>query len=180
MSRYTNLHQNTCNWCFGPQLWAQKRGENSQQMWSNRFLCLFPLCPLCECLPLAGFPSIPAPNSTLQHCYTTFIMLISWSRGWSGQLQKCTFPCQSGCKLRTGPHTAPQNAEIPENVNGLDITSSILHSGEVKGELNWVNSLLALFWGDFGVGTTRWCTPGVRFNSQQQQSFWSYLLVCLL
>ena len=24
--------------------------------------CLFPLCPLCECLPLAGFPSTPAPN----------------------------------------------------------------------------------------------------------------------
>ena len=43
----------------------------------ERQISLFPLCPLCECLPLAGVPSNPAPNSTLQHCYTTFIMLIS-------------------------------------------------------------------------------------------------------
>ena len=142
----------------------------------------FPPVSLVWVPPTRRLSHYPCPKFDLAflHFYTTFIMLISWSRGWSGQLQKCTFPCQSGCKLRTGPHTAPQNAEIPENVNGLDITSSILHSGEVKGELNWVNSLLALFWGDFGVGTTRWCTPGVRFNSQQQQSFWSYLLVCLL
>ena len=40
-------------------------------------LSVFPSCPLRECLPLACFPSTPAPNSTLQHCYTTFIMLLS-------------------------------------------------------------------------------------------------------
>jgi hypothetical protein len=40
-------------------------------------LCLFPLCPLCECLPLAGIPSIPAPNLTLQQCHITLKMLIS-------------------------------------------------------------------------------------------------------
>ena len=43
----------------------------------ERQISLFPLCPLCECLPLAGVPSTPAPNLTLQHCYITFIMLIS-------------------------------------------------------------------------------------------------------
>jgi hypothetical protein len=112
-------------------------------------------CPLCECLPFADIPSTPAPNSTLQHCYIAFIMLISWSRGRLGQLQKYTFPCQSGCKIRTGPHRPPQNAKFPANVNGSDITSSILHSDEVERALNWVDSLLAPFgWLYFGVGTT--------------------------
>ena len=48
-----------------------------------------------------------------------------------GNFRNAPFPCQSGCKIRTGPHTAPQNAEFPANVNGLDITSSTLHSKEV-------------------------------------------------
>jgi hypothetical protein len=53
------------------------------------------------------------------------------------------YPCQ-WVQIRTRPHTAPQNAEFPANVNGLD-TSSILHSDEVKGALSWVDSLLAQF-----------------------------------
>jgi hypothetical protein len=71
--------------------------------------CLFPLCPLCVCLPLASFPSTPAPNSTMQHCYTTFIMLISWSRGRLGQLQKCTFSLPKWVQnTHRAPHSPPE------------------------------------------------------------------------
>jgi len=58
------------------------------------------------CLPLAGVPSTPSPNLTLQHCYITFIMLISWSRGQSGQFQKCIF---SQPKWVQTTHRVPQN-----------------------------------------------------------------------
>jgi hypothetical protein len=92
-----------------PQLWEQKPGWNLQQVWSDRFICLFPLCPLCECLPLAGIPSTPAPNFILQHCYTTIIMLISWSRGRSGQLQKCTFYLSKWVQItHRAPHSLPE------------------------------------------------------------------------
>ena len=61
---------------------------------------------MCECLPLASVPSIPAPNLTLQHWYITFIMLISWRRGRSGQLQTCTFSLP---KWVQNTQQAPQN-----------------------------------------------------------------------
>jgi hypothetical protein len=48
-------------------------------------------------------------------------------------LRNATFPCQSWCKIHTKPHTAPQNAEFPENVNGLNRTSSICISMRYKG-----------------------------------------------
>ena len=104
-----------------PQHWEQKPGLNSKQVWSGRFFGLIPLCPLCECLPLAGIPSTPAPNSTLQHCYIKFIMLISWSRGRSGQVQKCIFSLPKWVKICSKPHRTPQNAKFPANVNDLDV-----------------------------------------------------------
>ena len=67
------------------------------------------MCPLCECLPLASFPSTPVPNSTLQHCYTTYIMLISWSRGRSGQLQKWAFSLSKWVQhTHRAPHSPPE------------------------------------------------------------------------
>ena len=110
------------------------------------------LCPLCECLLLAGIPSTPAPNSTLQHCYKFKKSLCPEAKVDRCKFRIAPFPCQSGCKLRTGPHAAPQNAEFSSIVNGLDIKSSILHSDEVEGALNWVSSLLALFGVAFAWG----------------------------
>jgi hypothetical protein len=52
----------------------KNRAETRKQAWSDNF-CLFPLCPFCECLPLADISSTPVPNATLQHCYMTFIGL---------------------------------------------------------------------------------------------------------
>jgi hypothetical protein len=55
-----------------------------------------------------------------------------------GQVQKCTFSLPKWVQIM--PHAAPKNAEFQANVTGLDITASILHSDEVQGALNWVNS----------------------------------------
>ena len=107
---------------------------------------------MCECLLLAGIPSTPAPNSTLQHCYKFKKSLCPEAKVDRCKFRIAPFPCQSGCKLRTGPHAAPQNAEFSSIVNGLDIKSSILHSDEVEGALNWVSSLLALFGVAFAWG----------------------------
>jgi len=37
-----------------------------------------------------------------------------------GNLRNAPFSCQSGCKIRSGPHRTPQNAKFPANVNDLD------------------------------------------------------------
>jgi len=85
---------------------------------------LFPLS-LMRVPPLAGIPSTLTSNLTLQHYYITFINYClclypeSWSRGRSVLVQKCTFSLPSGCKICTGPHTAPQNAKFPVNINSL-------------------------------------------------------------
>jgi len=42
-------------------------------------------------------------------------------------------PAKVGSKLCTGPHITPKNAEFAANVNGLDITSSILHFEWIGG-----------------------------------------------
>jgi hypothetical protein len=47
--------------------------------------------------------------------------------------------------MGTEPYIAHQNAKFPVNADGLNIKSSILHLEDVKGALNCVNSLLALF-----------------------------------
>ena len=54
-----------------------KNRANTRSRFGVAEICLFPLCPLCECLLLAGIPSTPALNSTLQHCYMTFKTLVS-------------------------------------------------------------------------------------------------------
>jgi len=78
----------------------------------------------------------------LSDIYNAYILQQEVDRG---KFRIVPFPCQRGCKIRTGPHTAPQNAEFPANVNGLNITASILHLDEIQGALNWVHSSLAQF-----------------------------------
>jgi len=62
-------------------------------------------------------------------------------------------PAKVGAKYATGPNTAPQNAELPANVNGLDMTSNTLHSDEVWGIwIGWI-----AYWHSLGqpaMGTT--------------------------
>jgi len=50
------------------------------------------------------------------------------------------FPAKLGVKYAAGHTEPPQNAKFPANVNDLDITSSVQHSDEVWGALNWVES----------------------------------------
>ena len=57
-----------------------------------------------------------------------------------GQLQKCTFSLPKWVQNTHRAPGSPPYAEIPENVNGWDITSSILHFYEIHGALNWVES----------------------------------------
>ena len=64
--------------------------------------------------------------------------------------------------MRTGPHTAPQDAEFPVNANSLYIKSSFLRLDEVEGAFNCVNSFLTMFRVTFGMGTTLTvCSPYV-------------------
>ena len=83
---------------------SRNRAETRSRYGATDF-CLFPLCPLCECLPLAGFPSTPVPNSTLQHCYTTFIMPIpilkQGSIGATSEMH--LFPAKVGAEYAPGP-----------------------------------------------------------------------------
>jgi len=90
---------------FTLKLGEQKLGWNSQQVRSDKFFSLSPVS-LVWMPPTRRHSSTPAPDSTLQHCYITFIMLISWDRGRSGQLHKCTFSLPNWVQ---NTQWAPQN-----------------------------------------------------------------------
>jgi hypothetical protein len=83
------------------------------------------MCPLCDCLPLAGVPSTPAPNLTLQHCYNIYNAYILKQRSIGATSEMHLFPAEVGAKYAAGPTEPPQNAKFPANVNDLDLTSSI-------------------------------------------------------
>jgi hypothetical protein len=64
--------------------------------------------------------------------YLWELSLIVASLGHHTQFTFQNHPClgpqmTTSGKIRTGPHTAPQNAKISASANDLDITSSILH-----------------------------------------------------
>jgi len=88
-----------------PQRW-EENWAGTRSRYGAIYFSIFPPFPLCECLPLASIPSTPAPNSTLHHCYITFIMLLSWSRGRLGQVQKCTFSL---------PKCVQNTQQVPQN-----------------------------------------------------------------
>jgi hypothetical protein len=70
------------------------------------------------------------------------------------ELRNAPLPCQNGCKIGTRPQIAPQNAIFLANLNGIDMKTSMLHSGEVEGALTWTKSSLTLFGGTYDMGTT--------------------------
>jgi len=110
---------------FTPHPWGQKLGWNSQQVWSNKVV-LFPCVPCaCECLTLAGLPCNLAQIGRCNFiiCHSP-ILLISWSTGWLVHVHEPS-PCQSGCKIGTEPHTAPQNARLLAKVNDLNVKTNI-------------------------------------------------------
>jgi hypothetical protein len=79
------------------------------------------------------------------------------------------FSTKVGAKYAPGPTQPPRMPNFQEvsmvyKINGLDIKSRILHSDEVEGDLNWVNSLLALFGVSFVVGTTSCNIRVMHFN----------------
>jgi len=101
----TNLYWAIIN----PATLVTKNGQKLEAGMELQIFCLLPECFLCECLLLAIIPSTPVPNSTLQHCYMTFVMLISWSRGRSGQVQKCTFSLPNRVQsMHRAPHSPPE------------------------------------------------------------------------
>jgi len=114
----------------------------------KQFFLPFSPFPCVPCVSTSHSPAFPVPcpkfdlAALLYNMYNAYILK---QRSIGASSINVPFPCQSGCKLRTGPHTAPQDAEFPANVNGLNFISSTLHSGEVLGALNWVDSLLAQF-----------------------------------
>ena len=110
--------------------------ETCSRYGATDLFAFFPLCPLCECLPYAGIPSTLSQTQHRSVVIWHLKCLYPEAEVNRGKFRNVPFPCQSGCKVCTGPHTAPQNAELPANVNGLDITSSTLHSYEVYGALN--------------------------------------------
>jgi hypothetical protein len=66
------------------------------------------LCPLCECLPLAGITSNPAPTPTLQHCYAPFIFQNAYilKQRLMGAIKNCTFSLSKWVQNR---HRAPDS-----------------------------------------------------------------------
>jgi hypothetical protein len=116
------------------------------------------MCPLCECLPLASFPSTPVPNSTLQHCYTTYIMLISWSRGRSGQLQKWAFSLSKWVQnTHRAPHSPPE-CWISSKCQWFSYSIKYLAFRWGIGEFELGGKLIGPVWGRGCTGTTHnWC-----------------------
>jgi hypothetical protein len=70
-------------------------------------------------------------------------MLISWSRGRSVQVQKCTFSLPKWVQhTHRAPHS-PQECQISSECQWFRY-KTILHLDEVEGACNWVNGFLAL------------------------------------
>jgi hypothetical protein len=96
-----------------PTTLRAKTGRKLEAGMERQIFLFFP-CPLCECLPLAGIPSTPAPISTLQYCYVTYIMLISYNayilkqRSIGATSEKHFFPAKVGAKYAAGPTEPPR------------------------------------------------------------------------
>jgi len=76
----------------------------------------------------------------------TFIVLISWSRGRSGQVQKCTFSLPKWVQIimHRAPHSPPE-CKILSKCQWSRYNIKYLAFRWGKGALNWVDSLLAQF-----------------------------------
>ena len=91
-----------------PQLWEQKPGWNSQQVWSDRLICLFPRCPFVSASHSQAFP---LPLSQIWHYSIViqhFLCLYPEAEVDWGNLRIAPFPCQSGCKYALGPTQPPR------------------------------------------------------------------------
>jgi hypothetical protein len=91
---------------------ATLRGKNwmkSKQVWCDRFFCLFPLCPLCECLPLAGISQYPCPKfdiaALLYDIYNAYILK---QRSIGATSEMYLFPAKEGAKYAAGPTKLPK------------------------------------------------------------------------
>jgi len=83
-------------------------------------------------------------------------MLISWSRGWSVQVQKCTFFLPKWVHtMHRAPHSPP-GYQFPEKCQWFRYTIKYLAFKWGRRGFGLGEWFIGTVWGDFGVGTTIW------------------------
>ena len=103
-------------------------------------------------VPFTGFPSTPAPNTTLLHCYDIYnaSILKQMLIGVSSEMH--LFPAKVGAKSHRAPHSPPE-CQIHSKCQWLRHEIEYLAFRWGTGGFGLTEKLIGPVWGDFGTGT---------------------------
>ena len=102
------LHFNFVISYFNSVTLVSKTGLKPAAGMERQNICRFPLCPLCECLPLAGISSTPAPNSTSSIVIYIYNAYILKQRSIGATSEMHLSPAKAGAKYVPGPTEPPR------------------------------------------------------------------------